>query len=424
MALSDYEFDMRGCSRCSYCKFIPHVLTNHKEFSTVCPSIARYNFHSYSAGGKLVAGLSFLRGRVGYTDKLLDVIYQCQMCGACDVSCKNGRDMEPYEVLSEFRATCVEDGQLIPAHMLQIDNLRKEDNMMMRLKAERNDWAKNLAIKELTKEPAEVLFHVGCRYSFDDTLWPTLQSAMRILQKAQVDFAVMGTQETCCGGRAYQMGYKSELTKYADHNIETWKTYGVKTVVTACADCYQTFNVLYDKIGKKPPVEVLHITQYLERLMREGKLKPQKKVSMKVTYHDPCHLGRLAEPWIHWKGTRKYVMGGMFIWDPPREFRRGGNGVYDIPRDLIKAVPGTQLVEMDRIREYAWCCGAGGGVKQAYDDFAVWTAEQRLIEAKSTGAEALVTACPWCISNFKDASSKVGNSLKIYDIVELLEKSL
>lgn len=424
MSLKDYELDMRGCTRCSYCKVIPHVVTKHKEFSTVCPSIAKYNFHGYSGGGKLIAGLALLRGRIDYSDKFLDMIYECQMCGACDVSCKNVRDMEPYEVLLELRTKCVEDGQLVPAHMLMIDGLRKEDNMMLEKKADRGNWAEGLNVKDLTKDKAEVLFHAGCRYSFDEGLWPVARTAVKLLQRAGVDIGIMGSQETCCGGRAYEMGYQEELTKYADHNTDNWKAAGVKTVVTACADCYQAFKVLYDKIGKKPEVEILHITEYLDRLIRAGTIKLTKEVPMAVTYHDPCHLGRLAEPWINWNGTRKYTMGGLYIWEPPREFRRGANGVYDPPRDIIKSIPGIKFVEMDRIREYAWCCGAGGGVIEAYPEFAAWTAAERIKEAKATGAEALVTACPWCARNFKDAVAETGDKIKIYDITELVEQAI
>lgn len=423
MSLQDYEKEMAGCSRCSYCKFVPHVLTKHKETSTVCPSIARYSFHGYSGGGKLIAGLALVRGRIDYSEKLVDMVYQCQMCGACDISCKNVRDMEPQEILLELRKKCVEDGQLLPAHMAIVDTLRKEDNMIPDMKKrDRGKWAKGLDVKDLNKKKAEITFHAGCRYSYDEDLWPIVRQGVTLLKQAKEDVGIFGAEEVCCGGRAYQIGYEGELKKYADHNTETWKTAGVKKVVTSCADCYQTFKVLYDKIGEKPSVEILHMTEYFWQLIKTGRIELRTKLPMRVTYHDPCHLGRLAEPWIHWFGTRKYVMGGLYIWDPPREYRRGVKGVYDPPREILKSIPGLTLVEMDRIKEYAWCCGTGGGVKQAFPEFAEWTAIQRLREAEATGAEALVTACPWCVRNFKDAVSKSGSRLRIYDVIELVEK--
>ena len=424
MALQDYERDMFRCCRCSYCKFVPYLKIKEWEFATVCPSIARYNFHGWSGGGRMIAALSFLRGRVDYSDTLLDMIYQCQMDGACDVSCKNQRDLEPLETMLEFRAKCVEDGQLLPAHMPVIDGLRKEDNMMQRPKAERGKWAAGLKVKDLTKEKAQVVYHAGCRFSFDDELWPIARGAITLLQKAGVDVGIMGKDEACCGVRAYEMGYQGEATKYADHNLETWRGAGVKTVVTSCSECYQAFKVLYDKIGKKPPIEVLHITEFLDRLITQGKIKLTQKLPMTVTYHDPCHLGRLAEPWIHWQGVEKKVMGQLIVHDPPKTFRRGANGVYDPPRAILRSIPGLRFVEMERIREYAWCCGSGGGVKEAYPEFAIWTANERIKEAQAAGAEAIVTACGWCERNFLDAVKENGNKIKVYDIVELVQQAI
>ena len=372
----------------------------------------------------MAAGLAFLRDRFDYSEGLLDVIYKCQVDGACDAMCKVNMELEPLEAMLEFRARCVEDGQLLPAHMAVIEGLRKEDNMMQRPKAERGKWAEGLEVKDLTKEKAEVAYHAGCCFSFDEELWPIARAQVTLLKKAGIDVGIMGMEEACCGGRAYELGYQGELTKYAEHNREMFKGAGVKTLVTGCADCYQAFKVLYHKIGRKLDIEVLHITEYLDRLIKEEKLKLTKEVPMMVTYHDPCHLGRLSEPWIPWEGVEKNVLGYLIVHDPPKEFRRGANGVYIPPRDILESIPGLRLVEMKRIKEYAWCCGAGGGVKEAYPDFAIWTAGERIEEAKSTGAEALVTACPWCEQNFKDAIKARGDGIKVYDVIELVQQAI
>ena len=152
--------------------------------------------------------------------------------------------------------------------------------------------------------------------------------------------------------------------------------------------------------------------------MQQGKLKPTKAVDMTVTYHDPCHLGRLAEPWIAWEGVQRERH--FRVYDPPRVLRRGAHGVYEPPRDLLKSIPGLKLVEMDRVKEYAWCCGAGGGVRETNPEFAAWTAGERLAEARATGAEALVTACSHCVRNL--AAS--GSDLRVYDVVEILDKAI
>jgi len=169
-------------------------------------------------------------------------------------------------------------------------------------------------------------------------------------------------------------------------------------------------------LGKELPVEVLHITEYLERLLKEGRLNLTQDLGLKVTYHDPCHLGRLSEPFIPWEGSR----GTYGRLTPPKEFRRGTFGCYDTPRNVIRQVPGVELAEMERIREYSWCCGSGGGVWEAFPDFASWTAAERIEEALSTGAEALVTACPWCERAFKDSVGESGAPIKVYDITELV----
>jgi Fe-S oxidoreductase len=218
------------------------------------------------------------------------------------------------------------------------------------------------------------------------------------------------------------MGYEKDFLNQAKKNMEMIKKAGVKTVVTSCADGYQSFKVLYDKFNLKGSLEVLHISEYVDRLMKAGKLKLRKKVDLAVTYHDPCRLGRLGEPWIHWAG--KKIPGDRFVFDPPKQYRRGTYGVYEPPRDVLKGIPGLSFTEMTRIKEYSWCCGAGGGVNESNPEFAQWTARERIDEAASTGAEAIVTACPWCEKTFNEAIKESSSSLKVYDIVELVEKAL
>jgi Fe-S oxidoreductase len=420
--LESYREYMIRCARCSNCKYIPHYRLQDYNYTYVCPSITRYNFHAYSGGGRLITALSMTDGRIEYTDKLLDIIYQCQMCGACDISCKYGNDLEVLQPLYDFRIKCVSDGQLNPAHMMVIEGLRKDDNMLQKPKAERGKWAEGLDVKNINEEKASVYYHAGCRYCFDEELWPAARSAVNLLKKAGVDVGIAGKDETCCGGRAYDLGYLGELTKYAENNVEMLKTAGIKTIVTSCSDCYHAFKVLYDKIGMKGDLEVLHITEYLDRLIKEGKLKLSKNLPMIATYHDPCHLGRLGEPWIHWDGQIKTELDMRVQHEPKKIFRRGTYGVYEPPRDVLRSIPGLRLVEMFRIKEYTWCCGAGGGVIDAYPDFSMWTAIERIKEARDTGAEALVTACPWCVRNFKDAVKELGDTLKVYDIAELVEQ--
>jgi Fe-S oxidoreductase len=426
-SFEDYSAQLERCCRCSNCKSVPLALVKSWEFGRVCPSIEKYNFHAYSAGGRIVIAYGLATGRIEYSDSLLDIIYRCQLDGACDVSCKAGMGgmLEPLGIMRALRIKCVGDGQLLPQHMVVIDGLRKEDNMMQRPKAERGKWAEGLDVKDLTKEKAKVAYHAGCRYSFDEELWPVARAGLTLLKDAGVDVGIMGKEEACCAGRAYEIGYLGELVKYADHNIETWTAAGVQTVVTPCAECYHTFKVLFPMIGKKVDFEVLHITQYLDRLIKERKTKLAREVPMTVTYHDPCHLGRLGEAYQPWEGVETKLPGVAFIiTEPEKPVRFGIRGVYQEPRRVLDSIPGLNLVEMERTKEYAWCCGAGGGVIDAYPDLARWTALKRIEEAKATGAEAIVTACPWCVRNFKDALEETGDRIKVYDVLELVQQAI
>jgi Fe-S oxidoreductase len=422
MSLEEYRSSMETCRRGSPCKFIPLEKVKGFDRVNVCPSIARYEFHSYCGGGRMVMGTALLEKRLDYTDKLLEVVYNCQMCGACDTSCKYSMDMEVIEPINEIRISCVESGHTHPALDKVINSLRKQGTMVPGARAKRGEWAAGLNIKDCTKEKVDVIFHVGCLTSYNKDMWKLAKTTAKLIQKAGVNFGIAGDNETCCGGRAYRMGYKEDFMNQAKKNMAMIKKSGAKTLVTDCADGYHAFKVLYDKYNLKGDLEVLHITEFLDRLIKEGKLKPKKKVDITVTYHDPCNLGRMGEPWIKWKG--KEIITDIHSFDPPKEYRRGTYGVYEPPRDVLKSIPGLKLVEMDRIKEYAWCCGAGGGVNETNPEFSMWTANERIKEAELTGAAAIITACPWCIKNFNEVISQKRSSLKVYNVIELLEKAI
>ena len=422
MGLEQYQFDVAMCCRCSACKFVPMQKVTGSEHSYVCPSIAKYNFHAYSGGGRLNIANWQLRNGFDFTPKVLDVIKNCQMCGACGVSCNYGMDMEVLNPIQEYRIKSVEEGHTVPALDKAVEMMRKANTMVPGSAEKRGEWANGLNLKDYTKEKVDVIYHVGCLTSFDKKMWKLARGTASLLQKAGVNFGIGGTNEICCGGRAYQMGYREDFLNQAKKNMEQIKRSGAKTLVTGCADGYQAFKVLYDQYHLKGDLEVLHTTEFFYRLLQQGKLKPSKKVNLTITYHDPCRLGRLGEPWIHWEG--KKVPGDRFVFDPPKTYRRGTNGVYEEPRELLKAIPGIKLTEMVRIKEYAWCCGSGGGVNESNPDFASWTAQKRVEEAEHSGAEAIVTACPWCEKSFENAINNSGKNLQVFDVVELLQKAV
>jgi len=421
MGLEQYKGDMEMCCRCSTCKFIPMQKIAGYDFANVCPSISKFNFHSYSAGGRMNIGAAMLKNGFTYSDRLLDIVYNCQMCGACGVSCNYAMDMEVMEPIQEFRIRCVEDGKTHPALDKVIGGLRKTGSTVPPT-GKRGDWAAGLNLKDASKDKVDVLFHVGCLTSYDKNSQKLARAAAKILQKAGVNFGIFGDAETCSGDAAYQMGYKEDFLNQARKNMARIQKAGIKTVVTADAGAYHAFKVLYDKFKLKGDLKVLHVAEFIAPLVKEGKLRLRNRLDLAVTYHDPCGLGRLGEPWIHWEG--KKVPGDRFVFDPPKTHRRGTHGVYEPPRDVLKNIPGVKLAEMTRIKEYAWCCGAGGGVSESNPEFAQWTARERIGEAESTGAEAIVTACPMCEKSFHQAIEATGSRLKVYDIVELVEQAI
>ena len=376
------------CSQCGICRSF------YGLFLPSCPPGHRFTFKSYYPTGKLMIGRGLKEGVLTLEDDdLLERIYMCTVCRACDENCGNLPKGHIAEVIEGLRQMAVSAGCIIPAHQIMVESLKKNDNVLDKPKEERGAWAQELDLKDVSKEKADVVYRAGCLLSFDPEIQGVALDAIGLLQQAGVDVGIEGKEESCCGGRAYEIGQLGEFTKYAEHNIEAYNSAGVSKVVVSCADGFSHLKLLYPQVNIKMNFEILHMVEYLYQLIKEGKIKFTKKVPMKVTYHDPCHLGRYA-------------------------------GIYDPPRDILRSIPGLELIEMERSREYSWCCGAGAGVKQAYSDFSIWTAEERIKEAKDTGATALVTSCPWCERNFKDVIKESGEKIEIYDIAEITRKAI
>lgn len=424
MSLEDFRKDIDRCSSCSYCKSIPFDKIKSLRYSDCCPSVAYYNFNAYSARGRLSVSKSLLDGISSYNAATLDIINSCLTCGACDVSCKVCRyDLEPLEHNLELKKRAVEEGNVLPQILPAVASLKNENTMIPgMIKADRSNWAKGLNIKDLTREKAEVVFFPGCKYSYDKKLQETAKSAVKLLVDAGVDLGYMGSADNCCAGRAYQMGLHEVFNNRAELNIKAFKMLGVKLIVTTCSDCYYSFKRLYAKLGID--IEVLHTVEYIDRLIQEGKIKFTKSLPWTITYHDPCHLGRQGEQYVTWNGKEKKIFNQINVWEPRKPRYNGAYGIYDSPRNILKSIPGIKLVEMERIREYSWCCGAGGGCSEALPAYSAWTAGERISEANSTGAEALVTACPWCESNLKNAADENGRTIKVLDIIDVVRQAI
>jgi Fe-S oxidoreductase len=431
MALEDFAAEMERCSQCSYCKWIPFDQVKSWRFAKNCPSIAYHDFNSYSARGRYAVGRSLLRKQSAISPQVQRIAFSCLACGACDVACKVCRyNLEPLEMVRELKFHLVQEGGGLEAHRRLLDGLQRHGNSLGGLAGAessaasamgRSQWAEGLQLVDARAQPCEVLFHAGCAASFDPGLRAPARAAVRLLLKAGLRVGSLGPEEACCGGRVYSMGYREEFQRLAGRNIAAWRKAGVRTVVTACADGYHAFKRLYPPLGSQ--VEVLHAVEMVQRLAAEGRLAFRRKVPLTVTYHDPCHLGRQGEPYVRWQGVEKKLRGQIVVYEPRRPRNNGAWGVYDPPRELLCSIPGLKLVEMERIREYSWCCGAGGGMREAYPDFSLWTAGERLEEARATGAAVLASACPWCERNFRDAV-QASSGPRVCDVLELALEAL
>jgi len=430
MALEKVEYDASHCQRCSTCKW-SHIweIKSHR-FSRNCPSLWYGVFDAYAAQGKNDIATGLLKGELDWNtskDKLLEIIYRCPLCAACDINCKRIMDLDIIGVLDALREEACEKGfGPLPQHKEFIQSITNYDNVWKQPRTRRANWAKKLDIKDLSKkgEKADVLYYVGCTYAYKPGMESVPQGTARIMKQAGVDFGILGAKEVCCGGIADNVGDKKSFDEIAEKNLKMFEEVGAKTIVTNCPGCFMTFSEKYARYLKKDtkdlPYVVKHSTVYIDELIQQGKIKFKKNLNMRVTYHDPCHLARRGEPYKHWEGKR--VQWGLT--DPPRELNRGVNGNYEPPRNIIKAIPGVTLVEMERIKEYAWCCGSGAGSKSAYPDFALAVAKERVEEAEATGAGTIVSACPWCEANLSDGVDASGSKMKVIDIIDLLEQSM
>ncbi len=413
--IENFIYDMEHCIKCKGCLWVDHIYMPGVKYSTRCPSATKNQFDSYGAYGKMRIGLALMEGKLKYSDELLKILYECPLGGACDVACKRNLDLEIELILEALRIKAVKDGAgPMPAHKKVYQNIVKTHNRFGSPHNQRKKWLPE-NIKPAAK--ADVLYFAGCAASYTNK--EISRATVKILDRAGVKFALMA-DEWCCGNMVYSVGMIDEARKMAKRNIAEIKKSGAKTVVVSCAEGYRTFKVDYPKMlniaTEDLGFRVVHLVEFVDELIKNGKLKLNKNVNLRIAYHDSCSLTRLSEPWKPWSGER----GLWGVVTPDLERRRGSNGIYQQPRDILRMIPGVDLVETIRTRENTWCCGAGRGTADAFPEFALWTALEKLKEVNETGAEALVSTCPFCKQNFKKATKKNGEKLEVYDISEII----
>ncbi len=415
--LDDYIYEARHCDGQQHCRWIDLNYARGIDFSWRCPAWQNELDNAYGAMGKCNLVYDLLKGKMDYSSPTLqEVVYKDLLCGACDTGCKRNLDHEIQLMLESLRARMVEEGYgPMPQHVPITNNIESRHNRYGLPQTKRLGWMP----KDVSPAgKADILYFVGCRADLVST--EIAVATVRILNAAGADFMIM-KDEPCCGHFLFTTGQIEKARKLAESNLKLLRDTGARTVVFSCAEGYKAVKVDYPKLlgfaTADLGFEPVHITELADQWVKEGKLKLGNRIDMKLTYHDSCNLGRLSEPWIPWEG----VVAQMGRLDPPREVRRGTSGVYEQPRDILRAIPGVELVEMLRRRDHAWCCGHEAGVKEAFTDFSLWTAGERLREAATVGAEGIVSACPGCKENFTDAAKK---GMKVYDITELIAEAI
>lgn len=395
MELGQYYNHLTFCLGCMVC-------TRFKETGIInCPMYGYRKFKSYSGTGILRIAKAIAEGLIDVSQGVADIIYYCTECAACVTQCKEhvgaihlvNEYFDHMTILEDLKALCVERGSLrIPAHRNSLESLARYGNPFgVAKKEERLRWTDGLGfkVKIMPKEKADVLLYVGSIYALEPMVRGTIESIARVLNAAGVDFGIL-EEEVDDGLYAIQLGEKALFGELAEKNIKTFNELNVKAIVTPDPHSYNAFKKYYPRIGRIDP-EVLHITEFVDKLIKDGKIRLKKARNKVVTYHDPCNLGRRC-------------------------------GVYDAPRSIISAIKGLDFREMERTKEYAWCCGAGGGVMAAYPDFMIWTAKIRIEEAEESGASTLITACPWCEYSFKNALEAAKSALEVRNIIEIVEE--
>ena len=329
----------------------------------------------------------------GMTEIESEEIWLCTTCGRCPQQCP--RDVQQIESGVALRRIATEYG-VFPSPVKPIrtvsGSLVGQGNPLGEERAKRGDWAKGLSVNSFT-EGMEILYFPGCYLSYDPRLKKVAVATAEILQKAGVDFGILGAEESCCGESIRKTGDEELFKRLARENIKTFIDHGVKKILVSSPHCYHTFTNEYPEF--RVDFEVIHITQYLLELIREGRLEFTGEYEKKVTYHDPCYLGR-------------------------------HNGVYDEPREVLKGIPGLELCELPESREDSLCCGGGGGRIWMETPKGERFCDLRVEQALGIGARVLATACPYCISNFEDSKLTLDcvEEIDIKDITEIVREAL
>jgi heterodisulfide reductase subunit D len=371
------EMAFDRCIKCSTCKY------GYKNFDKICPSGEKFLFESYWASGRIRIIRGVLSGDIEWSDDLKDPIFACPTCGACMDSCQAPHADYIVEMIEALRELAVRHIGPTERQELLVSRCEENCNPYGEVNSDNEDLKKQYNLPD----KAEWVYFIGCTSNYRQQ---SLRDAtLRFLKKAGIDFTLI--DEHCCTSPMIRTGQTSIVKDYMKYNIAQIKKAGASKVITSCAGCYRTLMKDFEKFGEPYEFEVFHSLELVKKLLDEGKLNFKSTYDEVVTYHDPCHLGRHM-------------------------------GIYELPREVYKQIPGLKLVEMSRNRNFAWCCGAGGGVKIGYPDWSVEISKERLEEAKETGASVVTSTCPFCKTNLSDANQKYDFEFQVLDLMEILDQ--
>jgi heterodisulfide reductase subunit D len=436
-SLEDLRKINARCIHCRACQYAysnePDREGNSEDFTGMllsCPSGNLYGWEGYFNSGRMWITRAFLNNEIEPSQEMLEVVEACTTCGLCAEQCPNLIDT--VDIIEELRAAIIETGiEPLKKHKRFAEMVGNEDmrNPYNEARSDRTKWALEKHGEQIDKD-LKIGYFVGCTGAYRQQ--HVADHTASILKKLGVDFTIV-SEEVCCGSPILRTGQKSVFEDVMNKNLEIFKDFDL--LLFSCAGCYKTIRNDYPRISGKPlPFKTRHTVEYVYDLLQAGKLKINKPYNEKVTWHDPCHSVRHVGLVIE-----KEILNKSKNWlTDSRAAEKAKEAHYEIPRVVLGAIPGLELSEMYRIKGDSFCCGAGGGVKAQFPDMALSTAKERLREAASTGADILMTSCPFCITNFNDGIkalqkeeeetgkdlSGVGSKLKVVELLEVLDELL
>lgn len=375
---NETTWDAFACVSCGYCR-------------SECPEFSAIGWESASPRGKFRFLKEYLKGKVKLDERMAEMFFVCTTCRQCNEICQVKAYVEEDWTLVARPAMLRNGFQPPTVFQRQAHNILVKHNPGGTSQDERTAW---MSSDLKCKDEGEVGYWVGCGASFTYNLRNLPINAIRVLNRAGIEPVYLGSEEWCCGGGTFNVGCIEEISEIVRHNINELNRRGVKTLVTSCSGCWlylaHFYPILAQRLNLKYDIKVKHMVEVVSELIEEGKIKCESPVNLKVTYHDPCHIGR-------------------------------GGGIFEAPRKILASIPGLELVEMPRNREHAACCGRH---VVRYPRLGSIINNARTMEAANTGAPAVVSSCPTCESNFRVGIAETGVKLEVLDIIDLVAESI